>query len=109
MLPLPLASHIVKSLITTCPVPLIRKEIEKRSCLLVKKCVLGVTCKFLASYFKVNNHRKYIRNGGLMVFQPHAKLEFGKGGFIYQELVYNITPCYSKLENAILLLILSNL
>ena len=31
-----------------------------------------------------------------------------KVAFIYQELVY-ITPCHSKLENAILLLILSNL
>ena len=38
--------------ITICPVPLIRKEIEKCSCLLVKKCVLGDICKLLRVILK---------------------------------------------------------
>ena len=85
---------MIGSEIVICPVPAIRKEIERRSCLLVKKCVLGNTCEFFSSYFKLNKHGKNTRNGGFMVVQQLAKLVFGKSGFIIaQEPVY-ITPCH---------------
>ena len=87
--------------ITCCPVPAIRKEIERRSCLLVKKCVLGNTCEFFSSYFKLNKHGKNTRNGGFMVVQPLAKLVFGKSGFyssgasVYNSLPLEIRKCNS--------------
>ena len=64
---------------------------------------------FFASYFKVNNHRKYTRNPGFVVAQPHAKLEFGKSDFyISGASTYNSLPLEIR-KNAIPLLILSNL
>ena len=83
--------------ITSRRVPEFRKEIEKRSCLLVKKCILGDTCEHFSSYFKVNNHRKNTRNCGFMVIQPPVRLEFAKSGFYcLGASLYNSLPLETR-------------
>ena len=83
--------------ITSCRVPEFRKEIEKRSCLLVKKCILGDTCEHFSSYFKVNNHRKNTRNCGFMVIRPPVRLEFAKSGFYcLGASLYNSLPLETR-------------
>lgn len=83
--------------ITSCPVPAIRKEIDKRSCMLVKKCILSDTCELFSRYFKVNNHRKNTRNSGFMVIQPAVRLEFAKRGFYcLGASLYNSLPLESR-------------
>jgi hypothetical protein len=73
--------------ITSRRVPKIRNEIEKRSCLLVKKCLVGKTCETFLDYFVMNKHQRFTRNNGHMVVQPPVKLEFARAGF------YSIGPC----------------
>ena len=62
----------------------------------VKKRVLSDTCNLFSNYFKVNNNRKNMRNGGFMIVLPHTKLKFGKSGFyVSRALSLKIRKCNS--------------
>jgi hypothetical protein len=67
--------------ITSSRVPKIRNEIEKRSNILVKKCLTGDVCENFIDYFSLQKHNKRTRNNGSLVFQPRVKLEFANSGF----------------------------
>ncbi|XP_057292835.1 uncharacterized protein LOC130621549 isoform X2 [Hydractinia symbiolongicarpus] len=57
-------------ILTQQNVPEIRKEIEKRAVLFVKKCLDGNVCDNFQDYFTVKRHQRTTRNNGFLLFIP---------------------------------------
>ena len=71
----------------------IEKMRKKKSCNVVKKCLVGELCTPFNDYFVINEHVKSTRNRNLFLKLPSVKLEFGKKSFFYQGAkIYNDLP-----------------
>ena len=67
-----------------------KKEIEKRTVLLVRKCIDGNTCSNFKDYFCLNRHNMNTRNRNSLVIMPKIKLQLAKDSFYF--MVAKILP-----------------
>lgn len=67
--------------ITNVPQKNIINLVERRSVLIVRKCIDGLMCDDFSNYFQFIKHTKRTRNNGYFLKIPRVKLEFARSGF----------------------------
>lgn len=71
----------------------IKKLINVKSCLFVRKCLEKLLCNVFDDYFEINSHSQNTRGNNTLLKLPRIKIEFERKGFYFSgAILYNKLP-----------------